>query len=180
MQTDPSLRRLAAPMAVVALLSACAGYSGSDLKPGLSTRAELVASMGEPALRWQDADGAEQLAFPRGPQGTETFMAHVAADGRLQRIEAVLNVEHFARIVPGQSDTAAVLRLLGPPPAQLSVHFSLNGEKVWKWRYCDAFSRQALFNVAFDTRTGIVSSTYHVPDYRFPGGEVPSCGQTRR
>ena len=180
MQADLSLFRRAKPIAVAALVSACAGYGGSDLKPGLSSRAEVVASMGEPALRWQDADGAEQLAFPRGPQGTETYMAFIAADGRLQRIEAVLNPEHFARIVPGTSDRADVLRLLGPPPVQLRVDFRHSDEQVWKWRYCDAFSRQALFNVAFDTRTGIVRSTYQRPDYRFPGGEVPTCGQTRQ
>ena len=62
-------------MGAVVLLAACAGYSGSNLKPGLSTLPEVVASMGEPALRWKDPDGGEQLAYPRGPAGTQTFMA---------------------------------------------------------------------------------------------------------
>jgi hypothetical protein len=174
------LVRRATLVAAAALLSACAGYSGSDLEPGRSTLPEVVASMGEPALRWEDPDGRVQLAFPRGPMGTETFMAHIAADGRLERIEAVLDAEHFARIEAGRSDQAAVLRVLGPPQAQLSVHFARGDELVWKWRFCDVFSRQALFAVAFDVRTTLVRSTYQVPDYRFPGGEVPGCGQTRR
>ena len=179
MKVVTALRRRAAPLAFAILLSACAGYGGSDLRPGLSSRVQVLAAMGEPALRWQDADGREQLAYPRGPEGTETYMAHLAADGRLERIEAVLNPETFARIEPGRTDQAAVLRLLGPPPPQLTVHFGHSGETVWRWRFCDAFSRQALFSVVFDARTDIVRSTYQRPDYRFPGGEVPSCGQTR-
>ena len=167
-------------MVVAMLISACAGYSGSDLKPGASSLADVLASMGEPALRWKDADGREQLAYPRGPQGTETFMAHIAPNGRLERIASVLNPEHFARIEPGKSDKAAVLRVLGPQQPQLTVYFGHGDELVWKWRFCDVFSRQALFSVVFDARTDIVRSTYQRPDYRFPGGEVPSCGQTRR
>ena len=86
------------------VLSSCAGYSGSNLKPGVSTLAEVVASMGEPAVRWEDADGREQLAYPRGPEGIQTFMALVGADGRLERIEGVLDMAHFARLEPGKSD----------------------------------------------------------------------------
>ena len=165
---------------LTALLTACAGYGGSDLQPGRSTLPEVIASMGEPALRWNDPDGRVQLAYPRGPAGTETFMVHIAADGRLERIEAVLDPTHFARIEPGRSDQAAVLRVLGPPQDPLTVHFALGDTWVWKWRFCDGFSQQALFGVVFDARTGLVRSTYEVPDHRFPGGEVPGCGRTRR
>ena len=38
-------------------LSACAGYGGSDLKPGESMLADVVESMGLPAMRWKDVDG---------------------------------------------------------------------------------------------------------------------------
>ena len=175
-----SLPRRAAQLVFAALLSACAGYGGSGLKPGLSTRSDVLGSMGEPDLRWKDADGREQLAYTRGPEGTETYMVYLAADGRLERIEAVLEPGHFARIEPGQSDQAAVLRLLGPPQPQMTVHFRHSGETAWRWRFCDSLSRQALFSVVFDADTGLVRSTYQRPDYRFPGGEVPSCGQTHR
>ena len=174
------LRLRAAPVVLAALLSACAGYGGSDLEPGRSSRLDVLASMGEPDLRWTDADGREQLAYARGPEGTETYMVHLAADGRLERIEAVLDPGYFARVVPGKSDQAAVLRLLGPPQPQWTVHFGHGGETAWRWRFCDSQSRQALFSVVFDNRTGLVHSVDQRPDYRFPGGEVPSCGQTRR
>ena len=77
-------------VSVIVLLSACASYSGRTLENGVSTLPEVVATLGEPAMRWKDDDGREQLAYPRGPYGTQTFMALMSADGRLERIEGVL------------------------------------------------------------------------------------------
>ncbi len=71
----------------VLLVSGCAGYSGSNLKPGVSTLAEVHATMGAPPMAWKNPDGSEQLAYPRGPAGTQTFMVHVGPDGKLRRIE---------------------------------------------------------------------------------------------
>ena len=149
------------------LLSACAGYGGSDLLAGTSTLPEIMASMGEPAMRWKEADGREQLAYPRGPQGTQTFMVYVGADGRLERIESVLDAAHFARIKPGV-DQPTVLRVLGPPPPQLIAYFERRDELVWEWRFCDAANQLAFFDVLFDATTGIVRSTYQRPDYGSP------------
>ncbi len=157
------------------VLSSCAGYSGSNLKPGVSTLAEVVASMGVPAMRWKDADGREQLAYPRGPEGTQTFMAFVGADGRLERIEAVLDMAHFARIEPGKSDQAAVLRLLGPSQPQWTQYFKARDELVWEWRFCDSWNQLALFDVLFDATTGIVRTSYQRSDLRGPGGVAPGC-----
>ena len=162
------------------LLSACAGYSGRGLQPGVATVDEVVATMGEPAMRWKDADGREQLAYPRGPAATETFMAYIAADGRLERIEGVLDMAHFARIVPGKSDQAEILRLLGPSQPQWTSYFKARDELVWEWRFCDAWNQTAFFDVLFDGTTGIVRTTLQRPDYRWPDGVVQSCGHTQR
>ena len=64
------------------ILAGCASYSGSSLQPGVATLPEVVATMGEPAMRWTNADGSAQLAYPRGPAGTQTFMAYVGPDGQ--------------------------------------------------------------------------------------------------
>jgi hypothetical protein len=45
------------------LLSACAGLGNRPLTPGLSTLPEVVATMGQPAMTWKNADGSQQLAF---------------------------------------------------------------------------------------------------------------------
>jgi hypothetical protein len=50
-------------LSVAMLVSACAGYSGSNLIPRVATLPEVIATMGEPAMRCKDADGSEQLAY---------------------------------------------------------------------------------------------------------------------
>ncbi len=145
------------------LIAGCASYSGSNLKPGIATLPEVVASMGEPAMRWKDADGREQLAYPRGPSGTQTFMAYIGADGRLERIEGVLDMRHFARIESGKSDKAAVLRILGPYYS--SVEYRARNELIWEWRFEDDWRQAAYLGVVFDASSGIVRSTYQRQDY---------------
>ena len=161
----------------VLVLAGCAGYGGSNLKPGASVLPDVVASMGVPAMRWKESDGSEQLAYPRGPAGTKTFMVFVRPDGVLERIENVLDMEHFARIEAGKSDMSSVLRLLGPVSAHNAVYFKARNELVWSWLFCDSWSQQAFFDVLFDGSTGIVRSTQQRPNYALRDGRVPSCGR---
>ncbi|MEF8713007.1 MAG: hypothetical protein V5B39_05440 [Accumulibacter sp.] len=160
----------------VSLLSACAGYRGWGLQPGVTTLPEVVATMGTPALRWKNADGSEQLAYPRGPAGTQTFMVFIAPDGRLQQIEAVLDMEHFARIEPGKSDQESVLRLIGPPAPQWTAYFKERDELVWEWQFCDAWNQLARFDVLFDATTGIVRTSYQRQALMGANGVAPFCG----
>ena len=160
-----------------ALVSACAGYSGSNLKPGVSTLPEVLASMGEPAMRWKDPDGRELLAYPRGPAGTETFMAFIGSSGRLERVEPLLNEAHFARIESGKSDKEAVLRLLGPPPSHWTAYFRARDELVWSWHICDNWNERAFFDVLFDATTGIVRSTQQRPENAGGNRGSPGCSK---
>jgi hypothetical protein len=123
------------------LIAACTSYSGSNLKPGVSTLPEVVASMGEPAIVWKNPDGSQQLAYPRGPAGTQTFMAYVGPDGKLQRIEGVLDMAHFARIQAGMSKEE-VLRVLGPPGPLWTQTYSRSNTLAWSWLFCDSASLQ--------------------------------------
>ena len=166
-----------AVLSVSMALSGCAGYSGSNLKPGIATLPEVIAVMGEPAMRWRDADGSEQLAYPRGPAGTQTYMVFLGNDGRLQRIDGVLDMAFFARIEPGKSDKAAILRLLGPSQPHWTAYFKARDELVWEWSFCDEQSYLARFDVLFDATTGIVRTTYQRPDYSGLDGVVPRCGR---
>lgn len=158
------------------VLSACAGYSGSGLKAGVASRSDVLATMGAPALVWQDPDGSEQLAYPRGPAGAQTFMVFIAPDGRLQRIEGVLDMAHFARVKAGKSDREEVLRLLGPPVPQWTTYFQARNELVWEWRFCDDWNQLARFDVLFDATTGIVRTSYQRPDLMGWDGVAPYCG----
>ena len=140
------------------LLAGCAAYSGSGLKPGVARLDEVQAVMGPAAMRWQDADGSVQLAYPRGPFGFHTYMVMLGPDGRLKSIGNVLEEESFARIRAGMTKQQ-VLRVLGPPDDSLTVYFKARDELVWDWRYCNLFGSAAHFFVLFDGTSGAVRST---------------------
>lgn len=139
------------------LLAACASYSGSGLKPGEARLDDVQASMGTPAMRWQDADGSIQLAYPRGPAGFDTFMVRLGPDGRLQSITNVLEPAGFARIRPGMTKEE-VLRVLGPPDYSRTVYFKARDELVWDWRFRADSAAPARFLVLFDSTLGTVRS----------------------
>jgi hypothetical protein len=154
------------------LLCACASYSGSSLRPGEARLEDVQNLMGPPAMRWQDADGSVQLAYPRGPLGYHTFMVKIAPDGRLQKIANVLEYEGFARIRAGMSQEE-VLRVLGPSSYQ-PVYFKARDELVWDWRFCSDFGAPSHFLVLFDNTAGTVRSTMAQAEIR---RAAPNCGR---
>lgn len=158
----------------VLLVSACAGYSGSNLKPGVSMLPEVIALMGEPAMVWKNPDRSQQLAYPRGPQSTQTFMAYVGPDGKLQRIEQVLDMSHFARIQAGMSKDE-VLRVLGPSGSMWTQFYTRSNQLAWSWLFCNSWNAQEFFDVMFDASTKIVRSTGMRPI--FVGNSQPLCSQ---
>ena len=103
-------------------------------------------------------------------------MVFIAPDGTLERIEKVLDMEHFARIEIGKSDLPIVLRLLGPVPPQNVVYFEARDELVWSWLFCDSWNQQAFFDVLFDATTGRVRTTQQRPDLSGRDGYSPWCG----
>lgn len=140
------------------LLSGCASYSGSGLKPGIASEADVLQTMGTPSLRWDLPDGGRQLVYPRGPAGFETFMVFIDGGGKLLRITEVLNTESFARIREGMTQTE-VLQLIGPPQPQWTSYFKARDELVWEWRYCNSWREAARFDVLFDASTKKVRTT---------------------
>lgn len=158
------------------LMTACASYDGRGLQPGVATVSDVVGVMGEPAMRWREADGGEQLAFPRGPSGVHTYMAFFGADGRLTRLENVLEDRYFRQVLPGQHDQAAVFRLLGPSNPGMTVLFKARNEVVFEWLFCTESNHLAWFDVAFDATSGLVRSTSKRPELRGLDGVEPFCG----
>ena len=148
-----------AALGVLLLLSACAA-TGGNLQPGVATLPEIIADMGEPAMRWKEADGREQLAFPHGPAGVHTYMVFVGADGRLQRVEQVLDEAHFAQIQIGKSSKEDVLRLIGPSYPGWTTENKYLNELVWEWNYLNRTNQVSRLDVFFDTTTGIVRDTW--------------------
>ena len=145
------------------LLCSCASYSGRGLTPGKASVDDVIATMGEPAMRWQNPDGSMQLAYPRGPAGFNTFMVLVGQDQKLQRIEGVLNPTYFSLIQRGMTKDQ-VLRILGPSEPSWTAYFKRRDELVWEWRYCSMWIEASRFDVLFDGSTGTVRSTSERPE----------------
>jgi len=145
-------------MLAVAMLSACASYGGRNLQAGEAGLEDVLREMGQPAMRWKDADGSLQLAYPKGPSGFETYLARIGPDGKLQSIRNVLEAGSFARILPGMTKEQ-VLRILGPSEPSMTFYFKARDELVWDWRFQNVGMVAAHFLVLFDASAGTVRSS---------------------
>jgi hypothetical protein len=121
----------------VALLSACAGYSPGDLRPG-AAEADVRARMGEPTGRHPLADGGARIEYARGPTGRHTYMVEVDSAGRVRGWEQVLTERNFESVAVGTAQ-ADVRQRLGRP-SQTRTGWRGAGE-VWSYRFDDLFCR---------------------------------------
>lgn len=148
-------------------LAGCAAVGLARLEPGKSTEADVRQVLGEPAATYASADGSRQLAFPRGPEGLQTYMAFVAADGRLVRVEQVLNEAQFARISSGQTTAAEVERLVGPPWRKQD--FPNKQATAWDYVIRDSWDYTVDFSVMVG-RDGVVTEKVHARRSRGDNG----------
>jgi len=145
------MSRFLIPACVALAVAACAV---GGLAPG-SSEAQVRASMGKPALEYTGGDGSKQLFYPRGPMGTETYVADVGPDGRMRSISNVLTDDTFDRAIrPGMTEQD-VLRTIGPPNE--TMHFPLSNTHAWDYRYIDTWSYLTIFSVTFDAQGVVVS-----------------------
>jgi hypothetical protein len=126
-----------------------------ELRPGVSTAAEVVEKMGKPAMEWQE--GADKVwEYPFTPEGSRNYMLTIGPDGVLKAMEQVLTAENFARVRPGMT-REQVRRLLGKPAS--TIVLELKREEVWDWKETSPFpGADQRFNVHFGP-DGVVTHT---------------------
>ena len=149
----PRAMKIPALLAIPLVLSACAAYDGFTLRTGAS-ESEVRAVMGTPAMEFTADDGMKRLVYPRGPLGTQTFMANVGRDGVLRELKPVLNDDTFNRIRPGLTEHD-ILHMIGPPGD--TMHFARSDTTAWDYRYTDTWGYLAIFSVTFDNKGVVVS-----------------------
>jgi len=142
---------LATTLALAA--AGCASYDGRTLAPG-APESEVTALMGPPAMEVPGPGATTRLVYPRGPLGTQTFMADLGPDHRLLAVRNVLTDEVFDAIRAGMTEKD-VLATIGPPGHMMA--FSLSNTHAWEYRYQDAWGYLAEFSVTFDAN-GVVLS----------------------
>lgn len=144
--------------ATLLLAAGCAATAFLNLQPGRSTEGDVRRALGEPAMTLPAGEGGRQLVFPTGPLGTQTWMAFIASDGRLVRLEQALAEESLRRVSPGITSDE-VLRLIGPPYRR--TDFPNLGQVAWDYRTQDPWGYYVEYSVMVDSR-GIVASTVSV------------------
>lgn len=159
--------RLAAIAGAMALAAGCGILEMNRLEPGRSTEADVRQALGAPARVYPQPDGSRQLAFPRGPAGTQTYMAFVAPDGRLVRIEDVLSAEHLQRIAAGSMTSEQLERLIGPP--WRTTAFPNLRQTAWEYVIQDTWGYTVDLSVMIDER-GIVAGTVYARRERGDSG----------
>ncbi|MDQ8023325.1 MAG: hypothetical protein REI94_15920 [Moraxellaceae bacterium] len=143
-------------------LGACASFIPYDIRAGETTREQVIASSGQPARVWQNADGSETLEYPMQPFGTECYMITIAADGRVRTVEDGLSERSRARVRPGLGKEA-VLRMLGSP--RKVAYFARMEEEVMDWNVRNPGHQSGLrFNVHFNAAGEVVRTSETIYD----------------
>jgi len=143
------------------LAAGCASYGGRGLEPGKSTAADVRRVMGEPATTCPLADGGQNMIYPRGPGGLDTYNARVDRGGVLRGLQNVLNEDVFETVVNGKTTRQDILCTFGSPIE--ASYFSARREHVWTYRFRDAWGYPSRFHVLMDDR-GIVTGTLQIQE----------------
>lgn len=131
-------------VAVFGVLPGCDWFAQRELKPGVSTKADVTKYMGKPEMMWAEDNGSEQWQFVRGPLGDSTYMVDFDADGKFKGMRNVLTDEYFAKVKPGMAGED-VRRLLGKPSEVLTL--DLKKETVWRYRHTADQQQVMMFDV---------------------------------
>ena len=104
----------------------------TSFPPG--TSAATIESSRKPYRVWPEANGASSWEYPQGPMGRYTYMVRIGPEGRLTRVDQVLDWPFFSKLQPGMS-IREVEQTLGRPYSK--TFMPLWSENVWSWRWVE-------------------------------------------
>lgn len=148
---------VATAWALFAALPACDRVNLEEIKPGITTQAEVRQRMGDPGFIHRNEDGTSTWEYARQPNGTSCYMIGFGPNRVVSRVEQVLNDANFGKVRPGMSKDE-IRRLLGAPGSM--VVFGNLGEEIWEW-HIEGMPpiEETYFMVHFDTADGGVKKT---------------------
>ena len=153
----PTWISAAASAIVAAALPACDYVNLKEIKPGVTTQADVRSRMGEPGfIHWND-DGTATWEYARQPNGSSCYMITIGQDHVVAKVEQVLNDANYAKVRVGMSKDD-IRRLLGAPGSKQT--FENLREEIWEWRIEGMPPMdETYFMVHFDTDSGGVKKT---------------------
>lgn len=135
-----------------ALLPACDSVVLQEIKPGITTAAEVRSRLGTPGAEFANPDGSVTWEYTRQPQGVDCYMITLNREQIVVSMDQVLNDTNYAAAREGMSQPE-ILRLLGTPASKV-VYNNLQ-EEIWEWRIRGIpASEETYFNVHFDLSSG--------------------------
>lgn len=154
---------IAATVALLSLLGTGCDREGRPLQElgleklavGVSSEGDVRNAMGKPETTWEDENGTRILEYPKGPEGSRTWIFTIDNVGKLTSYHQALSPENLARVKPGMSRDD-IRRLLGKP--RTVVNFNRLKEEVWDYRILEN-QESRLFNVHMDQTSGRVTRT---------------------
>ncbi len=135
----------------------CDQQAKLDLNAGMSTKEDVIRSMGQPGTIWEDKDGGQTMEYARGPVNPTTFMVKITADGKYQTMINVLTEANFNKLAPGASKDD-VRRLLGKPGEVQQL--KLANEEVWSWKYNATQPSVRMFHAHFEPGGALKKTSY--------------------
>ena len=140
----------------------CDYLAQKELKPGVSTVAQVREYMGLQETVWQEPDGTQIHEYRTA---LDTYMIVIDKSGIFRSMANVRVPAQFRKIVPG-TDQGTVRRMLGKPDDV--EYFKPTNELVWTYPHAAKTGGKAFFHVYFsDARRVIRTET--MMDYD-PGG----------
>jgi hypothetical protein len=113
---------------MIAVLAGCA--SPGSIVPNTTTAGELAQKLGRPSDKRANPQGGELWDYVYGPEGVTTWRYAIDTGGMVRSAEQLLTLEQLYKVVPGETNEAGVLELLGKP--RLVTRY--RQEVVWEWR----------------------------------------------
>ncbi|MEP6609631.1 MAG: hypothetical protein ABJA83_13255 [Burkholderiaceae bacterium] len=129
----------------LAALTACA--TPQSLKPG-TTVDQAREALGRPTGNYSLSGGGTRLQYSNQPFDQSVWNADFDAQGRLTRVEQVMNDQAFARVRAGKDTRDDVLREFGAPAD--SFFYRLQNETAWMYRYFTYGGFKAAMFIYFD------------------------------
>ncbi|MDH3319908.1 MAG: outer membrane protein assembly factor BamE [Betaproteobacteria bacterium] len=148
-------------LVLVLLTAGCALIPGRNLEPGKSTRADVVAEMGQPALSLEGPGGGRLLYFTHWPWGRLTYVATIGPDGVLRTFEQRLTYADIHAVREGMTRDE-VRRLLGPPKE--IGRLPRQQREVWEYPWLHAAREGRVLFVQF-ADDGVAKEVIEMHDY---------------
>jgi outer membrane protein assembly factor BamE (lipoprotein component of BamABCDE complex) len=138
-------------------LTGCDQVAQKELQVGASSKDDVLVKMGKPTMIWEEKDGSALYEYPRGPEGHQTYMVKIAADGKYQGMDNILNEGNFNKVAAGMTRDD-IRRQLGRPTETTMVQ--LKKEEMWTWKYMRNNSESRRFHVMMDAEGKVVRTEY--------------------